>query len=69
MASKYNFDEIIDMWLPLTFAMNSLNRSMGLRDLYPFVISKTIKEKLRFIHEVVKEAGAFKAQGEQMLKS
>ncbi|SEI99198.1 hypothetical protein SAMN04487995_2916 [Dyadobacter koreensis] len=64
-----NFDNIIDMWLPLTFAMNSLNRSMGLRDLYPFVISKTIKEKLRFIHEVVKEAGAFKAQGEQMLKS
>jgi len=53
-----NFDNIIDMWLPLTFAMNSLNRSMGLRDLYPFVISKTIKEKLRFIHEVVKEAGS-----------
>ena len=52
-----NFDEIIDMWLPLTFAMNSLNRSMGLRDLYPFVISRTIKEKLRFIHEIVKEAG------------
>lgn len=51
-----NFDEIIDMWLPLTFAMNSLNRSMGLPDLYPFVISQTIKEKLRFIHQVVKEA-------------
>lgn len=55
-----NFDEIIDMWLPLTFAMNSLNRSMGLRDLYPFVISRTIKEKLRFIHEIVKEAGGRK---------
>jgi len=52
-----NFDDIIDMWLPLTFAMNSLNRSMGLRDLYPFVISKTIKEKLRFIHEIVRDAG------------
>ncbi len=23
-------------WLPLTFAMNSINRSMGLQDLYPF---------------------------------
>lgn len=54
-----NFDDIIDMWLPLTFAMNSLNRSMGLRDLYPFVISKTIKEKLRFIHQVVRDAGSF----------
>jgi len=52
-----DFDSIIDMWLPLTFAMNSLNRSMGLRDLYPFVISRTIKEKLRFVHEIVKQAG------------
>ena len=58
-----NFDEIIDMWLPLTFAMNSLNRSMGLRDLYPFVISRTIKEKLRFIHQVVREAGSKYALG------
>ena len=29
-------DRIIDAWLPLTFAANSLNRSMGQPDLYPF---------------------------------
>ena len=31
-------DRIIDAWLPLTFAVNSINRSMGLPDLYPFVL-------------------------------
>src|SRR5271165_1820043 len=30
-------DRLIDAWLPLTFAFNSINRSMGVSDLYPFV--------------------------------
>ena len=48
---------LIDAWLPLTFAVNSLNRSMGLADLYPFVLSPAVIEKLRFIHATVR-AGA-----------
>jgi hypothetical protein len=47
-----NFDEIVKMWLPLTFAVNSLNRSMGHQDFYPFIISAAVIEKLRFIHSV-----------------
>ncbi len=47
-----NFRDIISMWLPLVFAMNSINRSMGLPDLYPFVIPPQVIEKLQFIHEV-----------------
>ncbi|WPP50076.1 zinc-binding metallopeptidase family protein [Catalinimonas niigatensis] len=47
-----NFDEIIALWLPLTFAMNSINRSMGQPDLYPFVIPPPVIEKLRFVHQV-----------------
>ena len=50
-----NFDEIIKMWLPLTFAVNSLNRSMGHQDFYPFIISSKVIDKLRFIHAQVKE--------------
>ena len=46
-----NFDTILRMWLPLTFAVNSLNRSMGHADFYPFVISPAVTEKLRFIHQ------------------
>ena len=32
------FDPIIDMWLPLSWALNMVNRSMGHDDLYPFVL-------------------------------
>lgn len=51
-----DFETLIQTWLPLTFAMNSLNRSMGLKDAYPFVITQTVKNKMRFIHEVVRNA-------------
>jgi len=44
---------LIEAWLPLTFAVNSLNRSMGQPDLYPFVVSAGVVRKLQFIHEVV----------------
>lgn len=46
------FDRIIKGWLPLCFAVNSLNRSMGHPDFYPFVLSGKVIEKLRFIHEL-----------------
>jgi hypothetical protein len=48
-----SMQEIIDAWLPLTFAMNSLNRSMGNPDLYPFVLSPAVVTKLGFVHELV----------------
>ncbi|GAB3418431.1 putative zinc-binding peptidase [Niabella aquatica] len=48
-----DFDTIFEYWLPLTFAMNTINRSMGGQDLYPFVISPEVKEKLRFVHKVI----------------
>jgi hypothetical protein len=44
---------ILDAWLPLSFAVNSLNRSMGQADFYPFVLSQKVMAKLAFIHEVV----------------
>ena len=51
-----DFEAIMELWFPLTFAMNSLNRSMGLRDIYPFVITPAVKEKMKFIHEVIRLA-------------
>ncbi len=47
-----DFSQIIKWWLPLTFAVNSLNRSMGYSDFYPFVISEPVVKKLQFIHEL-----------------
>ena len=48
-----DFNRIFSWWLPLTFAVNSLNRSMGHPDFYPFVISEAVSRKLKFIHELV----------------
>lgn len=48
-----NFDEIIAQYLPLTFAVNNLNRSMGQPDLYPFILVPKVREKLAFIHRIV----------------
>ena len=42
-----------DQWVPLTYALNSLTRSMGLPDAYPFVLSVLAMEKLRFMHDVI----------------
>jgi hypothetical protein len=52
-----DFDDLMGAWVPLTIAMNSLNRSMSLADLYPFVLSIPAVAKLRFVHEVVEAAG------------
>ncbi|WP_040515235.1 zinc-binding metallopeptidase family protein [Paraglaciecola polaris] len=48
-----NFTHIFDNWCQLTRALNGLNRSMGMDDAYPFVISITALDKLRFVHEVI----------------
>jgi hypothetical protein len=52
------FDQIIDMWLPLSWALNMINRSMGKQDLYPFVLPAAVLDKMRFIHTVVEETTA-----------
>jgi len=49
-----DFRRIIDACVPLTFAVNSLNRVMGQEDLYPFVLNDAVREKLVFVHEVVR---------------
>jgi hypothetical protein len=48
-----SIDQLVDAWLPVTFAVNSLNRSMGLPDLYPFILSPTVIGKLGMIHNLV----------------
>ncbi len=48
-----SFEEIISDWGALTVALNALNRSMGLADAYPFVLSPRTVEKLRFVHQVI----------------
>ncbi len=51
-----DFDDLARAWVPLTVALNALNRSMGLADLYPFVLSEPALRKIRFVHDVVEAA-------------
>ena len=51
-----DFALIMEQWVPLSLALNSLNRSMGLKDIYPFVIPPAVVEKLTFIHKVCRQA-------------
>ena len=61
LEAKVDFDpygagdvqRLLNVWLPLTFALNSLNRCMGLPDLYPFVLSPVVVDKLGYIHHLV----------------
>jgi hypothetical protein len=48
-----NFDALLAAWLPITYAVNSLNHSMGQPDLYPFVLTPTVMGKLRFVHGLI----------------
>ncbi|MGB0099206.1 MAG: putative zinc-binding metallopeptidase [Nocardioides sp.] len=42
-------DLVTGVWIPLTVALNMINRSMGKDDLYPFVIAPPVLDKLDFV--------------------
>ncbi len=48
-----DFETIIATCIPLFFAVNSINRAMGVPDVYPFVITPAVIEKMKFIHKLV----------------
>jgi hypothetical protein len=48
-----SFTQLFNDWCRLTKSLNAINRSMGHDDAYPFVISITALDKLRFVHEVI----------------
>lgn len=50
----HDVDQLVAAWLPLTVAMNSMNRSMGQPDLYPYALTPPVIEKLRFIHQLIR---------------
>jgi hypothetical protein len=54
-------ERLIDAWVPLTVALNGVNRSMGHGDLYPFVLNQPVMRKLEYVHELIGESRAAKA--------
>jgi hypothetical protein len=56
-AGEGSFDAIVRDWLPLTYALNAINRSMGRDDLYPFTLAPTVIDKLAYVHDRVQATG------------
>lgn len=42
-------DLVTGVWIPLSVALNQINRSMGKEPLYPFVIAGSVLDKLEFV--------------------
>jgi len=57
-AGSADFDRLVEQWLPLTLLLNSLNRSLGQDDAYPFALSARALEKLRFVHDLIQSRPA-----------
>jgi hypothetical protein len=60
---------LIEAWIPLTFAANSMNRSMGLPDLYPFVLSAAAIAKLTFIHACIHAQAAWQTEADSGIRA
>ena len=56
LAGDTGFDHIIELWLPLSWSLNMVNRSMGHADLYPFVLQPAVIQKMRLVHHLVAAA-------------
>lgn len=43
---------VVQVWMPLSIALNQINRSMGKGALYPFVIPSPVLDKLQFVADL-----------------
>jgi len=55
--SESAFDSMMEYWFAVTYLLNNLNRGLGQKDGYPFVLSPQVVEKLRFVHLVCQRVG------------
>ena len=46
--------KVLDLWRRFSTKLNQLNRSIGLPDAYPFVITSRIEQKFRYVASLVK---------------
>jgi len=51
-----NIKPVIASWIPLTVAINSVNRSLGQPDFYPFVITNKVITKIDFVLRLIVSA-------------
>ena len=52
-----DFNDWYSEWARVAQTMNALNRSMGLSDAYPFILTEVVVDKLRFIDNLIDDIG------------
>jgi len=57
-TGEESIESLVASWLPLTYALNAVNRSMGHGDLYPFTLAPAVIEKLGYVHELILAAAS-----------
>jgi hypothetical protein len=53
-----DFEALVEQWVPVTLLVNSLNRSLGQEDAYPFALSPAALAKLRYVHDLIRDVRA-----------
>lgn len=48
-----DLDHALQQWVDTTIKINQFNRDLGIEDPYPFIISDQVRDKLRFVHELL----------------
>ena len=57
-AAPPDFDELVSQWTYVTLLVNSLNRSLGHDDAYPFALTAGALKKLEYVHDVIRSTRA-----------
>jgi hypothetical protein len=58
-----DYESLSRAWHAVTVALNDLNRSMGMKDVYPFVLTPAVHAKLRFVHDVIQRSAGAQSSG------
>ena len=48
-----DIEQLLESWVALTVALNTLSRSIGAADLYPFALPEPVRRKMAFVHDLV----------------
>ncbi|KQV68148.1 putative zinc-binding metallopeptidase [Rhizobium sp. Root1220] len=70
MATEVDFNpykagsakQLVDAWVPLSVAINAIQRSMGQPDSYPFILSLPVVAKLEYMLQLIQAAGVEPSQ-------
>lgn len=53
VGAEQGVGALLERWLPLSYALNAVNRSLGRNDLYPFVLTAPVIAKLDAVHAAI----------------